>query len=125
MRAAAIRVAIIEDDNVVRQGLAKLIASANGFLCVSAVGSAEEAMVQLPVAAPDVVLVDLGLPGISGIDCIRFLKPVLPGSQFMVLTGLEDDNLVFQAIEAGATGYLLKSVPQNGMIETWIERFWP
>ncbi len=106
----SIRVAIVEDDRVVRENLAVLINAAPGFTCVTACVNAEEALKQLPAVHPDVVLMDMHLPGRSGIECVARLKPVLPKTQIIMLTVEEDSERVFESLKAGATGYLLKHV---------------
>jgi DNA-binding NarL/FixJ family response regulator len=106
-----IRVSIVEDNARVRGSLARLIALTEGFECVSEHGSGEEAMVALPKLKPEVVLMDINLPGMNGVECVRQLKPLLPATQVMMLTVYENTDLIFQALTAGATGYLLKQTP--------------
>lgn len=101
-------VGIVEDDGVLRQTLARLIGEARGFRCVAACASGEEALQKLPALNPDVVLMDLNLPQMSGIDCIRRLKEVLPSTPVIVLTVYEDSEHISRALKAGACGYLLK-----------------
>jgi DNA-binding NarL/FixJ family response regulator len=107
----SIRVSIVEDNNRVRASLARLIELSDGFKCVSEHSSGEEAITALPKAKPDVVLMDINLPGMNGVECVRQLKPLLPGAQVMMLTVYENTDLIFQALSAGATGYLLKQTP--------------
>jgi DNA-binding NarL/FixJ family response regulator len=109
----SITVSIIEDDVPAREILADWIRRAEGFQCVSEYGNAEDALEVLPREKPVVVLVDINLPGMNGIECIRRLKPVLPQTQFVMLTVYEDDNHIFKALAAGATGYLLKQTPRQ------------
>jgi len=104
----AIKVAVVEDDSDVCHGLAMLINSAPGFICVATCPSAEEALVGLPEKQPDVILMDIGLPGMSGIECIRKLKHILPDTQVMMLTVFDDHDRIFESLKAGATGYLIK-----------------
>jgi DNA-binding NarL/FixJ family response regulator len=106
-----IRVAIVEDNNRVRGSLARLIELTDGFESVGEYASGEEALTALPKLKPDVVLMDINLPGINGVDCVRQLKPALPQTQVMMLTVYENTDLIFQALAAGATGYLLKQTP--------------
>jgi DNA-binding NarL/FixJ family response regulator len=106
-----IRVSIVEDNARFRGGLEKLIQSNPGFRCVSAHASAEAALAELPQAQPQVVLMDINLPGMNGVECVRRLKPLLPGIQLIMLTVYENTELIFQALAAGATGYLLKQTP--------------
>ena len=103
----SIRVAIVEDDRVVRENLALLIDGAPGFSCVGSCSSAEEACRRLPAIAPEVVLMDLHLPGQSGIACVSRLKELLQHTQVIMLTVEEDSRQVFECLKAGATGYLL------------------
>lgn len=112
-----IRAAIVEDQPAVRENLATIIDSAPGFRCVSAVSSAEAAARELPVAAPEVVLMDLHLPAMSGIECVRRLKPELPSAQFIMLTIEEDSRAVFESLRAGAAGYLVKNVASEKILE--------
>ena len=79
-------------------------------------GSAESALATLPAAKPEVVLMDINLPGLNGIECVRQLKPVLPGTQFLMLTVYEDADHIFNALMVGATGYLLKQTPRHELL---------
>jgi len=106
-----IRVAIVEDDEVVRESLAVLIGGAEGFSCTGTYASGEKAVEGIPLDVPDVVLMDIRLSRMSGIDCVRRLREVLPSSQIIMLTMFEDDKSVFDSLAAGATGYLLKRPP--------------
>lgn len=109
-----IRVAVVEDDDRLRANFVARLERAEGLRCVAAYSDAEQAMAQLPETAPDVVLMDINLPGKSGIDCVRALKPRSPATQFLMLTVYEDVELIFRSLQAGATGYLLKrSVPEE------------
>ena len=112
----SITVAIIEDDVPAREILAEWIRRAEGFQCVSEHGDAESALETLPREKPAVVLVDINLPGMNGIECIRRLKPVLPQTQFVMLTVYEDDNHIFKALAVGASGYLLKQTPRQMLL---------
>jgi len=109
--APCIRVALVEDDRQVREGLAVLIGNSPGLACVAACVSAEIALQRLPALDPDVVLMDIQLPGISGIECILRLKHLCPGAQIMMLTVFEDHDRIYQSLKAGASGYLLKQTP--------------
>ncbi len=102
------RVVLVEDQAGVRDSWSKLINSLPGFSCVSVCASGEEALRLIPALAPDVVLMDIFLPRMSGIQCTAQLKALLPKMQILILTAVEDDELVFMALEAGADGYLLK-----------------
>jgi len=113
-----IRVALVEDEEGTRTGLAALISSESGFVCAGAWSSMEEALAGLDVAAPEIVLVDIGLPGISGIEGIRTLKERRPTLALLVLTVYEDEDRLFGALSAGACGYLLKGTPPDRLIES-------
>jgi DNA-binding NarL/FixJ family response regulator len=107
-------VAIVEDDQVLRNSLEWLIGETAGFRCVCACSTGEEAVRRLPEFKPHVVLMDLNLPQMSGTDCIRKLKELIPKLQVIVLTVYEDSDHIFKALKAGASGYLLKrTVPEN------------
>src|SRR5437879_2917555 len=96
-----VRVAIVEDDRTVRENLALLIDATPGFSCVAACASAEEAWQRLPVVAPEVVLMDIHLPGRSGIACVARLRSLLPQTQVIMLTIEEDTEQVFDSLKAG------------------------
>jgi DNA-binding NarL/FixJ family response regulator len=103
-----ISVSIVEDNEKLRGTLARVLNRADGFRCVSQYPSAEDALKDLPQAKPDVVLMDINLPGINGVECVRQLKKDLPEVQIMMLTVYEDTENIFDALTAGASGYLLK-----------------
>jgi DNA-binding NarL/FixJ family response regulator len=109
-----IRVSVVEDDPVVREQLSHQLLAARGFTCLSSHRSAEIALVEIPKHPPDVVLMDINLPRMSGIDCVRELKGRLPGTQFVMLTVYEDADLIFKSLLAGAVGYLLKGRTGSG-----------
>lgn len=106
----------MEDDPPVRQILAGWLRHAEGFRCLSEHAEAELALEALPRERPDVVLMDINLPGMSGIECVRRLKPLLPATQFMMLTVYEDADHIFDALTAGASGYLLKQTPRQELL---------
>jgi DNA-binding NarL/FixJ family response regulator len=110
-------VAIIEDQKETREGLSFLINSANGFECRHAYGSMEAALVGIGSNPPRVALVDIGLPGLSGIDGVRILRERYPSIAPVLLTVFKDDDRIFQAICAGACGYLLKKTPPARLLE--------
>ena len=114
---STIRVALVEDEREEREGLAYLLNRTVGFACVAACASAEEALTIIPACHPEVVLMDIHLPGMSGIDCVRELKARLPNAQVMMLTVFEDYTRIFQALRAGASGYLLKKTPPAKLLE--------
>jgi len=103
-----IRVALVEDDAAVRLNLARLLDPGTGCSCVAACSSAEAALRELPAARPDVVLMDIHLPGRSGIECVASLHTLLPQAQVIMLTVETDSERVFDSMKAGATGYLVK-----------------
>jgi DNA-binding NarL/FixJ family response regulator len=106
--AMPIQVAIVEDHEVIRAKLAHLIGEDPALRLLGSYPDAESAMADLPRLKPDVVLMDINLPGIDGVECVRHLKSKLPASQFIMLTVFADDERLFQSIMAGASGYLLK-----------------
>lgn len=108
----AITVSIVEDNDQLRGTLARVIERAPGFACASQYPSAEEALEGLPRDRPQVVLMDINLPGMNGVECVRQLKQVLPEVQVIMLTVYEDTENIFNALAAGATGYLLKRTPR-------------
>ena len=112
-----ITVSIVEDNDKLRGTLAKVIGRADGFRFVSDYGSAEDALADLPKVKPDVVLMDINLPGINGVECVRKLKAVLPATQVMMLTVYEDTENIFNALAAGANGYMLKRTPTKELLE--------
>jgi DNA-binding NarL/FixJ family response regulator len=103
-----VKVAIVEDNAGVREGWAKLIAAEPGFRCVDTCETAEVALRRLPACQPDVVLMDINLPGMSGIECTAHLKALLPQAQILMVTVYADTEHVFEALKVGASGYLLK-----------------
>ncbi len=112
-----IKVAIVEDDDEIREGLAVLINGSTGYRCVATYPDAELAIRFLPAQVPDVVLMDIQLPKMSGIECIRQLKTKRPEMQIMVLTIYEDDDRIFRSLVAGASGYVLKKTPPSELLE--------
>lgn len=114
----AVRVAIIEDRREMREGLATLIDLTDGFRCTGRYGSVEEALQRLPSEVPDVLLSDIGLPGLSGIEGVRILKEKYPELLVLMLSVYDDDERVFDALCAGACGYLLKKTPPARLIES-------
>jgi len=105
----SISIAIVEDLDVVRNGLKDFISLSTDFLVVGSYKSGEEALQKLPDVKPDIVIMDINLPGMNGIECIRQVKDKSPGTQFMMFTVYENDDKVFEALKAGASGYLLKN----------------
>ena len=116
-KGAGIAVAIVEDRPKLSETLAELIDATPGLFCVSQSPSAEDALERLPSLKPDVVLMDINLPGLNGIDCTRHLHLALPKAAILMLTILKTDQEIFRALEAGASGYLLKSATSDEIIE--------
>lgn len=112
-----IEIAIIEDQKEIRDMLAILINGSEGCNCVKTFERAEEALAELPTLKPDVVLVDIHLPGMTGTECVAKLKPLCKGTQFMMCTSLEDTETIFAALKAGANGYITKSTPPAKLME--------
>jgi len=110
-------VMLIEDQREVREGLAMLINGSPGFRCVAAFRSMEEALRAIPEHSPDVVLTDIGLPGMSGVEGIRILRERAPNIPVVALTVYDDDEDIFDALCAGACGYLLKNIPPARLLE--------
>ncbi len=106
-----IRVAIVDDDEEIRNGLSWIIEQTEGYLLTGAYKNYSEALIGIDENAPDVVLMDIGLPGRSGIECVRDLKMKFPSVQFVMQTVYADDENIFQSLRAGAVGYLLKKTP--------------
>ena len=115
---SGIRVAIIEDQREIREGLRTLIGGTSGYTCVGAYESVEEALGGLAGEFPAVILVDIGLPGMSGIEGIPRLRDLCTDSRCLVLTVYDDDDRIFSALCAGASGYLLKKTPPARLLES-------
>src|SRR5215467_14241042 len=113
-----IEVAIIEDQTHIREGLSALISGTEGFETTGAYASVEDALAAMAASAPNVVLVDIGLPGMSGIEGIRHLKELHPDLAMLVLTVYDDDERIFEALCSGACGYLLKKTPPAKLLES-------
>jgi DNA-binding NarL/FixJ family response regulator len=112
-----IRVAVVEDQPDIRDGLKLLIDATDGYLCTGSYGSMEEAIEEIGQSPPDVVLSDIGLPGMSGIDGIRILKQRFPRLLLLMLSIYDDDDRIFDALCAGACGYLLKRTSASRLLE--------
>src|SRR5512144_2499704 len=112
-----INVSIVEDNEKFRGTLARVLNRAEGFRCVSQYPNAEDALKALPQDKPDVVLMDINLPGMNGVECVRQLKQLLPQVQVMMLTVYEDTENIFNALAAGASGYMLKRTPRAELLE--------
>jgi DNA-binding NarL/FixJ family response regulator len=116
--ARRIAVIVVEDSREIREGLARLIDRVDGFACVGRYRSMEEALAARPDEPPDVALLDIGLPGISGTAGIEPLKSLHPGVLVLMITVHDDDERIFEAMCAGACGYLLKKTPPEKLIES-------
>jgi len=112
----SIDVAIVEDDVPAREIIAGWIRGADGFKLVGEYTDAETAIADLPQRKPSVVLFDINLPGMNGIECVRKLKPRLPETQFLMVTVYEDANHIFDALAVGASGYLLKQTRRSELL---------
>lgn len=113
----AIKVSIVEDDDWIRENLAAQLARSGQFRCEGCYQNGEDALAKIPQNPPDVVLMDINLPRMNGIECVRKLKTLLPSVQIMMLTVYEDSERIFNSLLAGASGYLLKRTPQAEILE--------
>jgi DNA-binding NarL/FixJ family response regulator len=107
----------VEDDEQVRENLAALLAATKDFECAGTYSSGEEALERLPRRLPDVVLMDINLPGMSGVECVRQLKDVAPGVNVVMLTVYDDSDRIFRALQMGASGYLLKRSTSEEIVQ--------
>src|SRR5437899_5065508 len=114
---STIRVAIVDDDEGIRSSLAALIRRAPAFRLAGDYPDAETALAEIPRDPPDVVLMDINLPGMNGVECVRQLKTALPAVQFLMLTVYEDSDSLFNSLKAGASGYLLKRTASARLLE--------
>jgi len=113
-----ISVCIVDDNNELRAALEEIISMSDGYKCAGAMSTAEEAIRKLPLIKPDVVLMDINLgSGETGIDCVRELKPTMPSTNFMMCTVYEEDEKIFEALNAGASGYILKKTAPGKLLE--------
>jgi DNA-binding NarL/FixJ family response regulator len=112
-----IAVAVVDDDEEIRASFASLIARAEGFRLAGTFSSAESALAELPRTKPNVVLMDINLPGIDGVECVRQLKNKMPDVQFIMLTVYRDTNRLIKSFMAGAGGYLLKRIPRDKLLQ--------
>ncbi len=114
----SISIAIVEDLDEVRNGLKSFLSLSEGFSVLDTFTTAEEALYDIPKLKPDIVIMDINLPGMNGIECIRQVKSKVPLTQFMMFTVYENDEKVFEALKAGASGYLLKNTGLVQLIES-------
>ncbi len=112
-----ISICIVEDDAELRENIGGYVDSTPGFECLGAYGSAEEALAAIPVKKPNIAVVDINLPGMNGIECVRSLAQSVPGLQMIMFTVYEDTNQIFDALAAGACGYLLKGTRPEKLLE--------
>ena len=112
-----ITISIVEDNDQLRGTLARVLNRAEGFQCISQFASAEDALKALPQEKPNVVLMDINLPGMNGVECVRQLKQFCPATQVLMLTVYEDTENIFNALAAGATGYMLKRTPREELLQ--------
>ena len=112
-----INVSIVEDSDKFRETLARVLNRAEGFRCISHYPNAEDALKALPNDKPEVVLMDINLPGMNGVECVRQLKQLMPTIQVMMLTVYEDTENIFNALAAGATGYMLKRTSRDELLD--------
>ena len=113
-----IRVSIVEDHRATRESLVGLLRHASDVVSIGAYGNAEQALSEIPHYPPDVVLMDINLPGASGIECVRRLKQAHPSIEFLMLTTYDDTDLIYDALRAGASGYLLKRAAPEMLLES-------
>jgi DNA-binding NarL/FixJ family response regulator len=111
-----INVSIVEDSRGTRESLSELLKRSPGLRCVGAYPNGEAALRELPDQTPDVVLMDINLPGMSGIECVARLKEKAPKTQVLMLTTYEEGDLIFESLRAGANGYLLKNMPPSELV---------
>jgi RNA polymerase sigma factor (sigma-70 family) len=116
-----VTVSIVEDSDKLRETLVRVLNRADGFRCVSHYANAEDALKDLPQTRPDVVLMDINLPGMNGVECVRQLKKIAPEIQVMMLTVYEDTENIFDALAAGASGYMLKRTAGKELLEAIAE----
>lgn len=116
-----ITVSIVEDERPTREAYAQIIGGTPGFRCLGAYSSAEVALKEIPRQPPEVVLVDLCLPKLSGAECVRRLKAVLPNTRFIALTKFEDAARILEALKAGAHGYVLKRTPPAELLNAIVD----
>lgn len=121
IRRMSIKVSIVEDDSQIRGELCKLINSAENVRCISAYSSAEAALEEIPRLKPDVVLMDINLPGMTGIECVRALRIAAPSVRIVMLTVYDEVGQLFKSLMAGACGYLLKRTPREKLLEAIAE----
>ncbi|MBN2174030.1 MAG: response regulator transcription factor [Bacteroidales bacterium] len=113
-----IQVLIVEDDHEIREWMIGVIAAAPGIACIGAYACAESCIKNYDTLEPDVVIMDIHMPGMNGIECIKKIKPIKPAVQFIMFTVFEDDDKVFESLCAGASGYILKNTTPEKLVES-------
>jgi DNA-binding NarL/FixJ family response regulator len=113
----SIKISIVEDQPEMRESLVAWLGDAPGLRCVGAHATGEEALKKIPQENPDVVLMDINLTGMNGIQCVSRLKESLPKTQVLMLTTYDEGDMIFDSLRAGANGYLLKNMPQAELVE--------
>jgi DNA-binding NarL/FixJ family response regulator len=116
-----LKIGIIEDEKQIREGMVAMINGSEGFSCKHAYDNAEDAIKKIPDIGLDVVLVDIHLPGKSGIDCIAELKPKCKNTQFIIFSSFEDTESVFKSLKVGATGYLTKTTEPSKILDALVD----
>jgi DNA-binding NarL/FixJ family response regulator len=112
-----ISISIVDDEKGLRESIATFVNGSPGFRCVSTYGSADTALLGIPTDKPDVVLMDINMPGMNGIECVERLKTLVPTMQIVMLTVYEDTDKIFAALAAGASGYLLKRLSPTKLLQ--------
>jgi len=112
-----ITVCIVDDNKDIRSALEQIIIMSDGYRLLGSFSSAEEAIEKIPALSPQVVLMDINLGGMSGIECVRHLKPMHPDTLYMMCTVYEEDEKIFEALSAGANGYILKKTAPGKLLE--------
>jgi len=115
--SGTIGICVVEDDAGFRSGLERLLGRTQDFRCLGCFGSGEAGLEAIPEIKPDVVMMDLNLPGMNGVECVRKLKALLPSVQIIMLTVYEDPDQIYNALSAGAMGYLLKQTPPAELLD--------
>jgi len=113
----SIAISIVEDQDEMRESLVAWLENAPGLRCVGAHANAQDALRNIPAEKPDVVLMDINLPGMNGIQCVAKLKDRLPKTQVLMLTTYDESDLIFDSLRAGANGYLLKNMPREELVQ--------
>jgi DNA-binding NarL/FixJ family response regulator len=117
IQVGTIQVAVVEDDARLRRTFVDVLESSTAFRCVGAFATGAEAVAGIPALAPDVVIMDVNLPDTTGVECVKTLAPKLPGTQILMVTVYQDPDTTFQALAAGAHGYLVKPVLPERLLE--------